>query len=194
MPLSPPRDGDDDAPPPPPRPAMSDDTKPPVLRTIPMPKAVRIARSLWFLSFVASMSAVLISFLTHDALNDELTETIGRLAPGYDDEEVAALVNLVYWASLAGLGLVVVLEAVLLGMMLKRRGGARWLQLPVLVIHGAVVLVATAFLAIGDWGAVAELLMLAGLLLAIVAWVFGVVRSAHRWFRMPNETQLAAHD
>jgi hypothetical protein len=158
-----------------------------------MPKAVRVARSLWIFSFVASMAAVLISFLTHDALNDELAETIGRLAPGYDDDEVASLVDLVYWTSLAGLGVVVVIEAVLLGTMLTRRGGARWLQLPVLIIHGGVVLVASAFLAIGDWGGVAELLMLAGLVLAIVAWVFGLVRSAHRWFRMPDEAQLAAN-
>ncbi len=194
MPLAPAREWDDDAPPPPPRPAMSDDTKPPVVRTIPMPKAVRVARTLWLISFVASMAAVFISFLTHDALNDELAETIGRLSPGYDDEEVAALVDLVYWSSLAGLGVVVVIEAVLLGTMLTRRGGARWLQLPVLVVHAGVVLVASAFLAIGDWGGIAELLMLAGIVLATVAWVFGVVRSAQRWFRMPDETQLAADD
>jgi hypothetical protein len=194
LPLAPPREGDDDAPPPPPRPTMSDDTKPPVLRTIPMAKAVKVARSLWLFSFVATMAAVLISFLTHDALNNELTETLGRLAPSYDDDEVASLVNLVYWSSIAGLGIVVLLEASLLGAMLTRRGGARWLQLIVLVVHAGAVLVASAFLAIGDWGGIAELLMLAGLALAIAAWVFSLLPSARRWFRIKDEAQLAAND
>ena len=192
MPLAPPREGDDGAPPPPPRPPLSDDTKPPVLREIPVPRSIKVARSFWFLDFALTMAAVLISFLTHDALNAELEETLGRLAPGYDDEQVTSLVNLVYWSSIAGLGVVILIEAVLLGVMLKRRGGARWLQLVALILHAGVVLVATAFLAIGDWGVVAELLMLVGLALAIVAWVLSLVPSAHRWFRMKDEAQLAA--
>ncbi len=71
----------------------------------------------------------------------------------------------------------------LLGFVMNRRGGARWLQLPVLVLHTGVVFVASAFITLGDWGAVVELLLLAGLVLAVVGWVLCLVPPAHRWFR-----------
>jgi hypothetical protein len=171
---------------------MSDQTRPPVLRKIPVPKVVRFARTLWLLSFVSSGAAVLIAFLSRDTLTAELTETLGRLAPRYDEEEVSSLVDVVYWSSIAGLVLVVGLEAVLLGFVMNRRGGARWLQLPVLVLHTGVVFIASAFIAIGDWGAVVELLLLAGLVFAVVAWVLCLVPPAHRWFRMRDESQAPA--
>jgi hypothetical protein len=72
MPLAPPRD-DDDGPPPPPRPVMSDDTRPPVLRKIPVPKVVKVARTLWVLSFVLGGAAVFIAFISRDTLIAELT-------------------------------------------------------------------------------------------------------------------------
>jgi hypothetical protein len=193
MPLAPPRD-DDDGPPPPPRPSMSDDTKPPVLRKIPVPKVVKAARTLWILSFVLGGAAVFIAFISRVTLTDELTETIGRLAPGYSEGDVSALVDLVYWLSIAGLGLVITIEAVLLGFVMNRRGGARWVQLPVLALQTGAVLVASAFITVGDWGALVELLLLAGLALAVVGWILCLVGPAHRWFRMKDESQLAAFD
>jgi hypothetical protein len=107
---------------------------------------------------------------------------------------VSGLVDLVYWLSIAGLGLVITIEAVLLAFVMNRRGGARWLQLPVLVLQTGVVLVASAFITVGDWGALVELLLLAGLALAVVGWVLCLVGPAHRWFRMKDEAQLAAFD
>ena len=173
---------------------MSDDTKPPVLRKIPVPRIVKLARTSWLLDFVFTGAAVLIAFLSRDTLIAELTETLGRLAPGYDESEVASLVDVVYWSSIAGLVLVVAIEAVLLGFVMNRRSGARWLQVPVLALHTGVVLVASAFIAIGDWGAVVELLLLAGLVLAFAGWVLCLFPPAHRWFRMKDESQLAPLD
>jgi hypothetical protein len=193
MPLAPPRD-DDDGPPPPPRPPMSADSKPPVLRKIPIPKVVRAARTLWILSFVLGGAAVFIAFISRETLIAELTETIGRLSPGYSEADVSALVDLVYWLSIVGLALVITIEAVLLGFVLNRRGGARWLQLAVLVLQTGTVLVASAFLTVGDWGGVVELLLLAGLALAVVGWVLCLIGPAHRWFRMKDESQLPAAD
>jgi hypothetical protein len=193
MPLAPPRD-DDDGPPPPPRPSMSDDTRPPVLRKIPVPKAVKFARTLWILSFVLGGAAVFIAFVSKDTLTTELSETIGRLAPGYSQADVSALVDLVYWLSIVALALVITIEAVLLGFVLNRRGGARWLQLAVLVLQTGTVLVASAFLTVGEWGGVVELLLLAGLALAVVGWVLCLLGPVHRWFRMKDESQLATAD
>ena len=190
LPSRPPRD-DEDPTPPPARPPMSVETRPPVLRKIPVPRLVRLARSLWISSFVLGGASVFIAFLSRDTLIAELTDELGRLAPGYDEDEVAALVDAVYWSSIAGLGLVIAVEAVLLGVLLNRRGGARWAQLPVLVLHAGMVLVASAFLAIGDWGALVGLLLLAGLALAFAGWVLCLLPQANRWFRMRDEAQLA---
>ena len=165
-----------------------------MLRKIPVPRLVRIARSLWISSFVLGGASVFIAFLSRDTLIAELTDELGRLAPGYDEDEVAALVDTVYWSSIAGIGLVIAVEAILLGVLLNRRGGARWAQLPVLVLHAGMVLVASAFLAIGDWGALVGLLLLAGLALAFAGWVLCLLPQANRWFRMRDEAQLATLD
>jgi len=187
-------DDDPDSVPPPARPVMSDQTRPPVLRPVPPPRSIRTSRSLWLLSFVLSAFGVLVAFLSHEAVTTELTELIGRLSPTYDESEVDSLVNLVYWASLAGLAIVVAVEAALLAFVMNRRGGARWLQLIVLVLHAAVVLMGSAFLAVGAVAVPVELLLVAGFVVAFAAWVCSLAPSAHRWFRMKDEAQLAALD
>ncbi|MDQ2662332.1 MAG: hypothetical protein M3Y52_10720 [Actinomycetota bacterium] len=194
MPLAPPREDGEVEPAPPARPVMSDQTKPPVLKPIPMPKIVKIARTLWILSFVLGGAAVFIAFLSRDALVAELTTTLGRLAPGYDEGEVAALVDLVYWSSIAGMAVVIAIEAVLLGILLNRRGGARWVQVIVLALHAGAVLVASAFLAIGDWAGPVELLLLAGLLLAFAGWVVCLFPAASRWLRVRHEPEALPLD
>lgn len=193
MPLQPPS-FDDDAPPPPPRPPLTDETRPPVLRAIPTPRVVRTARTLWILSFALGGAAVFIAFLGRDGIVDELTERIGRLAPGYDADEIASLVDVVYWSSIAGLGVVITIEAVLLGSLMNRRGGARWLQLVVLVLHAGAALVGSAFLAIGDRALIVSALLVAGFALCVVAWGLCLVPAAGRWFRTQDEAQRAALD
>jgi hypothetical protein len=193
MPLAP-SGWEADPTPPPARPPMSDDTKPPVLRKIPVPRVVKLARTLWIFSFVLGGAAVLIAFLSHQTLTAELTTTLGRLTPGYSEDEVATFVDIAYWSCIAGLGVVITAEAILLGFVLNRRGGARWLQLLILVLHVVVVVVALAFLAIGDWGALVALLLPSGLVLAVTGWVLCLVGPANRWFRLKDEGQAAALD
>lgn len=194
MPLRPPSLDDDDTSPPPPRPPITDETKPPVLRPIPTPRVVRTARMLWILGFVLGGAAAFIAFVSRDAIVAELTETLGRLAPGYDSDEIASLVDLVYWSSIAGLGIIITIEAVLLGSLMNRRGGARWLQLIVLVLHAGAVLVGSAFLAIGERALLVSALLVAGFVLGVVAWGLCLMPAAGRWFRMKDEAQLAALD
>jgi hypothetical protein len=189
----PPLDNEDPTPPPP-RPSLSDQTKPPVLRKIPAPGPVKVARALWMLSFVLGAAAVFIAFLSGDTLRFELTEILSRLAPGYDADAVTSLVDLIYWASLGGLGLIIAIEAVLLAFLMNRRGGARWVQLPMLVLHAGGVLVASAFLGIGDWGVVIELLLVAGFVVAFAGWILCLFQRAHRWFRIKDQAEPAALD
>lgn len=186
--------GDEDGAPPPARPTMSDQRKPPVLRTYPAPGVVKTARALWIFSFVIGGAAVFIAFLSGETLIAELTEVLARLAPGYDADAVTSLVDLIYWASLGGLGLIIAIEAILLAILLNRRGGARWVQLPVLIIHAGAVLVGSAFLGIGDWGALIEVLLVAGFVIAFAGWVLTLFPSAQRWFRIRDEAQLLALD
>ncbi|WP_448004190.1 hypothetical protein [Agromyces bauzanensis] len=193
MPLRPPSLDEDDLPPPP-RPPLTDETKPPVVRPIPTPGVVRIARTFWILSFVLGGAAVFIAFLGRDGIVDELTERLGRLAPGYDADEIASLVDVVYWSSIAGVGLIITIEAVLLGSLMNRRGGARWLQLIVLFLHAGAALVGSAFLAIGDRALLVAALLMAGFALCVVAWGLCLAPAASRWFRMRDEAQRAALD
>ena len=171
--------------------------KPPVLRKIPVPRVVKVARTFWVLSFVLGGAAVFIAFLYTGHAHGRATEDArADSAPGYGPAEgVESLRQYrllgerssdLHWSSRS--------EAVLLAFILNRRGGARWLQLLVLALHVVVVVVALAFIAIGDWGTLVALLLLAGLALAVTGWVLCLLGSAGRWFRLKDEVQAAALD
>ena len=187
-------DDDPDFAPPPARPLMSDTTPPPVVRTPPAPGPVRTSRALWLASFVLTAAGILLAFLSHDSVKVDLTEAIGRVSPTYDEDQVKAVVDLVYWGSLAGLAVIIGLEATLLAFVMNRRGGARWLQLIVLVLHAAAALVAGAFLGTGDLGVFIEVALIGGFVVAFAAWLCSLAPAAHRWFRMKDEAQLPASD
>lgn len=192
--LRPPSLDDADPAPPPPRPSLSDQKKPPVLRTPPPPWSIKTARALWLLNFLLGAAAIFIAFLSYDTTTAELTVVLGRLSPGYDTEEVASLVDLVYWSSLGGLGVIIASEAALLAVLLNRRRGARWLQLLLLLLHAAVVLMASAFLTVGDWGVIVELLLVAGFLVAFVGWVLCLMPGANRWLRTKDQAEPISLD
>jgi hypothetical protein len=183
--------GDDDLAPPPERPSLSDERRPPVLKTVPPPRSVKTARILWLLSFTAVAAAMLIAFLAHEAIAAELEETLLRLAPGYDASSISSLVDTIYWTCIASLGVVVTVEAILLAMLLNRRGGARWAQLPLLLVHAGAALVGSAFLTVTEFGFLVEVLLLGGLGLAVAAWISSLFPAANRWFRTRGEVQPA---
>lgn len=185
-------DGEQDGPPPPERPALTDQRRPPVRKSVPPPWPLPTARVLWFVSFAASAAAILIAFLSHEAIAVELEETLLRVAPNYDATSIGSLVDVIYWSTIAALGVVVTAEAVLLAVLLNRRGGARWLQVPVLALHGVAAVAGIAFLAVVEFGVIVEVLIIAGLLFAVLGWFFPFLPSAHRWFRTKHQSQAAA--
>ena len=186
--------GEDLDPPPPERPALTDHRPPPVRRRVPPPWPVPTSRILWLAGFAANAAAMLVAFVARDAIGAELEETLLRVAPDYDATSIGSLVDGIYWASIALLGAVVAAEAVLLAVLLNRRGGARWLQLPVLVVHGFATLAGIAFLAVAEFGTLVEVLLIGGFLCAVVAWILPLLPSAHRWFRTKDETRAAPLD
>lgn len=186
--------GDDDGPPPPERPPMSDRRRPPVRRPVPPPWPVLTARILWFVSFALNAAAVLVAFLGRDAIESELEETLLRLAPDYDASSIGSLVDGVFWGAVALLGGVVALEAILLAFLMNRRGGVRWIQLPALAVHAVAAVGALAFLTVTEFGILVEGLVIGAFVLAVLAWGFALLPSAHRWFRTKREAQVASAD
>lgn len=177
---------------PPERPNLSDERPPPVLKSVPPPRSIRTARVLWLLAFTATAAAMLIAFLSQESIAAELEETLLRLAPSYDATSISSLVDVIYWSSIAGLGVVVTLEAILLAMLLNRRGGARWGQLVLLLVHAGAALVGSAFLTVTEFGLIVAALLLVSLVLALAAWVASLLPGANRWFRTRGEVRPAS--
>ena len=186
--------GSADEPAPPERPSLVDERRPPVIKAVPPPRSVKTSRVLWLFSFTLSAATMLIAFLSQESISTELEETMLRLSPGYDEAEVSTLVDVIYWVCLAGIGVVVAVEAILLAMILNRRGGARWGQLVLLVVHAGVALVGSAFLTVAEFGIHVEVLLLGGFALALAGWVAGMFPGAGHWFRTAGEVQPAALD
>ena len=84
------------------------------------------------------------------------------------------------------------MEAILLAVLMSRRGGVRWIQLPVLAVHAVAVVGALAFLTVTEFGLLVEVLVLGAFALAVAAWVLPLLPSAHRWFRTEREAQVAS--
>lgn len=183
---------DDDLAPPPARPSLSDDRRPPVLKIVPPPRSVKTSRVLWLLSFTAVGAAMLIAFLSHEPIAAELEETLLRLSPGYDEASISSLVDVLYWTCVASLGVVVTVEAILLALMLNRRGGARWAQLALLLLHAGTAIAGSAFLTVTEFGLIVAALLLVSLVLALAAWVASLLPGANRWFRTRGEVQPAS--
>lgn len=179
---------------PPERPSLSDERPPPVLKNVPPPSSITVARVLWLFSFAATAVAMLIAFLSQETIASELEETLLRLAPGYEAGSISSFVDVIYWTALASLGVVVTVEAILLAMVLNRRGGARWWQLVLLVVHAGAVVVGSAFLTVAEFGIAVEAMLVGGLALAVAGWIAELLPAARRWFRTAGKVEPAPLD
>jgi hypothetical protein len=143
-----------------------------------------VARTSWLLSFVAGSAVLLGSFFARDSNLERLRAVVEEMAPGGDADAVSTSSAIVFWGSLSGLLLVVLLEAAAIAAVSARHGWARWLMIPLLAGHVVVMAVAYAFLVPeGDAGSYVVLLWGAQLLLAFVGLVALFMRSAGRWLK-----------
>jgi hypothetical protein len=169
---------------PPPRPGLSWAAPAPIVAIPPAPRSAKNARALWLVSFIAGLAVLIGSFLTRESHLERLKTVVEGLAPGGDAEAVTRATGIVFWGSLAAVLLVILFEAALLGMVMGRRGWARWALLLLLAGHAVVLLVASAFLVPdGDAGSYVVLLWGLGLLLALVGQVFFFLPSANAWLK-----------
>ena len=195
MPLAPPRVDEDDSTPPPARPPMSDDTKPPVLRKIPVPRSrqgradvlgpeLRPRRS-------RRVHRLPVTGHAHRRAHRDArparagvrsctrwrrssTSSTGRASPGSDWSSRSRRCSSRSSSTAAG-----------------EPGGcscSSWCCTPVWCSWRR----RSSRSAIG--AVVVELLILAGLALAVVGWVLCIVPPANRWFRLKDEAQSAALD
>lgn len=167
---------------------MSDPTPPPLRRPVKPSGAIRAARTLWLASFAVGMLAVVSAFLAREAHVERLSAAAAEIDPGGDALTLEAVATIVFWGSLGALVLVVVVEAILLRVMMRRHGWARWVLLVVLLIHFGVVLLADASLvAPAAEGILARVLLLGQLLLAGAGLIVSAVPGSRWWFRPEHQ-------
>ncbi len=176
--------GPDAQPSPPPRPGLSYAAPAPIAVVPPVPATVRLARTLWLLSFVAGVAVLVGSFLSRDGHLERLRTVVDGMAPGGDAEAVSTASGIVFWGSVGALLLVILLEAALLGAILARHGWARWALVPLLAAHAVVTLLATAFLMPeGESANYVMVLWGAQLLLALVGLVLLFLPASSAWLK-----------
>ncbi|MHC6593093.1 hypothetical protein ACYSM9_10855 [Arthrobacter sp. C152] len=167
---------------PPPRPGPSYSAPPPIPLVPRPPRAVRTARRLWLASFVTGLAVLAGSFLTRDSHLQRLNVLVADLAPGGGTDALGATAGTIFWGSLAALLLFIILEAAVLAVVMGRRRWARWVLVPLLAGHAAVLLVASAFLVPrGEAGSHVVLLWGGALIMACAGLGLLFLPSAGAW-------------
>lgn len=168
---------------PPPRPAMSDRTPAPVAQAAePPPPALNRSRTLWLLSFLSGLTAVVFAFLGREEHLAGIAEQVRDLDPDRAAGTVDTASQVVLFATMAAIVLVVLLESLLVRRMTARRGGARIALTVLLAVHAVVALVAEAFLTVpGGDGLRDRVVLVAWVALAALAHLVSLAPSVGRW-------------
>jgi hypothetical protein len=167
---------------------MSDLTPPPVRAKTPPPPVVATSRVLWLLSFVAGFLVIAFAFLSTDARLERLREFVADIDADAPAETLDGAASALFWIVVGALGVVLLLEAALLGAMLKQRRFARWVAIPVVAVQIAVILVANELLALGAEGPYFSIALIVQLALAGAALVASFLPGSGPWFRERHDT------
>lgn len=184
VPLAPPEKRPRPSSSPPPRPVMSDKTSAPIVKPVVPSGAIKASRYLWFASFVAGIMVVLFAFLARSNQTDRIQDVIRDLDPDRNEDTLETAANIVLWGSLGAVGVVLLVELALLFSMLRGRGWIRFVQLPVLLLHAVVAVVADGLI-VGDDvdGVFLRALLAAQLLLAVAGFCASFLPGTRAWFR-----------
>ena len=148
---------------------------------------MKVARSVWRLSFVTGVAVIMFAFLSRDEHIAQLSDVIADVDPGRAAATLATAATIVFWGSLGALAAVLLIEALLLRAVLGRHRWAQWAQLLMLLVHAGVVVFAGAFIALGDQGPLTAVLLILQLLLGGIALVASVLPGSGDWFRAGRE-------
>lgn len=151
---------------------------------------MKMARFLYFISFIAGLMGIAVVFFSRNIQFDLLRQVIGDLRPNQDAATLDTAATVMLWGCLGALVMVIVVEAILLSVMTRRHGAARWVMLIFLFVHAAVAIIAAGLLALGDAGIYVVLLLATQLLLVIAALMVSALPGARTWFLAENETRV----
>jgi hypothetical protein len=169
---------------PPPRPGLSYAGPAPIVVIPPTPRSVRLARTVWLLSFVAGLAVLVGTFVTRTSHLERLRTVVEEMAPGGDANAVTTSAAIVFWGSLSGSLLVILFQAAMLAVVSARHAWARWLMGLLLAGQVLVMVFAAAFLVPeGDAGRNVLLLWGAQPVLAFVGLMAFFMPSAGRWLK-----------
>lgn len=180
-------DRDRELPPPPPRPVMTHGAPPPDLAPLRPTAVVRTLRVLWLVSFVTGATIISFAFIVRATISDDLADYLAELAPDRAEETLGQVAGVVLTAILIGIALVILVEALLLRGLLRRRGIFRWLLLAALPVQVVVAVLADAFLAVGEQALYIRGLLIVQVLLAAAAALAGVLPATAAWLAKPSE-------
>ncbi|WP_140395053.1 hypothetical protein [Arthrobacter sedimenti] len=166
------------------RPEMSNAVPPPIMREHTPPPLLRVAGGAELLGVVTGAVSLVFAFLDREARLDDLRETARSLDSQMEAARVDEVVLIALWGTMGAFALVLLVQALLVGPLLRGQGWARWALLGTVVLNAGAVLLVLAFLGNDSPGfQPAPHLAVAQLLLAVVALVLSLLPPASRWFR-----------
>lgn len=172
---------------PPPRPVTTQGAPPPDLAPLRPAPVVRTLRVLWMVSFVVGATIIAFAFIVRSTIAADLADYLSELAPDRAEETLDQVATVVLTAILIGIGVLIVLEALLLRGLLHRRSAFRWLLLGALPLQVAVAVLADAFLAVGDQALYIRGLLIVQVLLAAAAALTGLLPATGAWLAKDSD-------
>ncbi|WP_159615748.1 hypothetical protein [Arthrobacter zhaoguopingii] len=167
----------------PPRPGLARSTPAPIVATVPAPGPVGAARSLWLASFAAGIVAALLAFLNRRSQLDRLREAAAGIGTERDPMTLDTVASVAWWGGLGVFLVLIGIEALLLAVLLHRRGWPRWVLLALLPVHLAVLAAGGSILAPPGTETYFILLLVAQALLGAAALAASLLPRANAWFR-----------
>ncbi len=163
---------------------MSNAVPPPITAARQPPSLLRVAGGLWFAALAAGVAALVIAFLDRESHLASIQDTALGLDPGVAPEDAEMAATIAFWGSLGALAVVLLITALLVRLLRRGRGWARWALLAVLVLDAGAVLLVQAFLGTDAAGfQPVPHLAIAQLVLAAVALAVTLLPPVSRWFR-----------
>jgi len=168
------------------RPGIQEHQPPPIQRSETTGIA-RALRSFLVLSFVLGGIAIAFAALNRttqvEELRSAIADTLPTMAADMRDIVSAAL----YLGTLTSLAVIVLVEALLLRAIMRRRRGARWGLLVVVIVHLALAIVTSGIVGTGEGGIPIIGLLAAQFCAAAAGAIIGVLPVTRRWMLGEDE-------
>jgi membrane protease YdiL (CAAX protease family) len=168
------------------RPAIQGHPRPPIQRS-GATGIVRTIRSFLVLSFVLGGITIAFAAVNRTTQVEELRSAIADSIPTMAAETRDIVSAALYLGTLASLAVIVLVEALLLRAIIRRRRGARWGLLVAVIVHLAIAVATVGTVGSGDGGIPIIGLLTAQFCAACAGAVIGVLPATRRWILGEDE-------